>query len=113
LTADFRLVSDPSLYSARFSGNQYTPRFLERGERLMEEKPSREYLSNELGKDSFSDGILMVSLNWAVRLKISFIPTVEFTGSIAVHYPSCPLQCRGKDHSLDVVLFQVRTFARD
>jgi hypothetical protein len=44
----------------------------------MKEKPSREYLSDEFGKDSFSAGILMVYFDLVVMLKISFIPTIEF-----------------------------------
>jgi hypothetical protein len=50
----------------------------------MEEKPSREYLSDEFGTNSFSAGILMVYFDLVVMLKISFIPTIEFpysTGS--------------------------------
>jgi hypothetical protein len=60
LTAGFRFVYDPSLHFPRFSGNQYAPSLLERRKRFMEEKSSREYLSDEFGKDSFSAGILMV-----------------------------------------------------
>jgi hypothetical protein len=60
LTADFRVVSDPSLYSPRFSRNQYTPCFPEKRIKVMEKKPSREYLSDEFGKDSFNVGILIM-----------------------------------------------------
>jgi hypothetical protein len=60
LTAGFRLVSDPSLHSPHFSGNQYAPSLLESRKRFMEERSSREYLSDEFGKDSFSAGTLMI-----------------------------------------------------
>jgi hypothetical protein len=74
----FRPVSGPSLHSPRFSGNQYVPSLLERRERLIREKPTREYLSDEFGIDSFSAGILMMYFHLVVMLNISFIPTIGF-----------------------------------
>jgi hypothetical protein len=47
LTHGFRPVSGPSLHFPCFSGNQYVPSLLERRERLIKEKHSREYLSGE------------------------------------------------------------------
>jgi hypothetical protein len=60
LSLGFRFVSDPSLHSPRFSGNQYAPSLFERSKRLTEEKLSREDLSYEFGIDYFSAGRLMV-----------------------------------------------------
>jgi hypothetical protein len=60
LTPGFRFVSDPSLHFPHFSGNQYAPRFLDRRKRVMEEKPSREYLSDKLGNNSFDAGLLTI-----------------------------------------------------
>jgi hypothetical protein len=84
LTPDFRLVSGSSLHSTGFSGNQDAPNLLERRKRFMEEKPSREYLSNEFGIDSSTVGILAVYFDLVVIFKISFTPAIEFpysTGS--------------------------------
>jgi hypothetical protein len=78
LTHGFRPVSGPSLHSPRFSGNQYVPRLLERRERFIKEKLTREYLSDEFGINSFSAGILMMYFDFVVTLNISFIPTMEF-----------------------------------
>jgi hypothetical protein len=61
LTPGFRLVSDPLLHFPCFSGNQDASLFLERRKVFMEEKPSRECLSDEFGKGFFSAAILMVS----------------------------------------------------
>jgi hypothetical protein len=82
LTHGFRPVSRPSLHSLRFSGNQYAPSLLERRERFIKEKPTREYLSDEFGINSFSAGILMMYFDLIVMLNISFIPTIEFPYSI-------------------------------
>jgi hypothetical protein len=78
LTHGFHPVSGPSLHSRRFSGNQHAPSLLERRERFIKEKPTREYLSDELGIDSFNAGILMMYFDPVVMLNISFIPTIEF-----------------------------------
>jgi hypothetical protein len=78
LTHGFRPVSGPSLHSPRFSGNQYAPSLIDRRERFIKEKPTREYLSDEFGIDSFSAGILMIYFDLVVMLNISFIPTIEF-----------------------------------
>jgi hypothetical protein len=51
---------------------------LERREKIIKEKPTREYLSDEFGIDSFSVGILMTYFDLVVMLNISFIPTIEF-----------------------------------
>jgi hypothetical protein len=51
---------------------------LERRERFIKEKPTREYLSDEFGIDSFSARILMMYFDFVVMLNISFIPTIEF-----------------------------------
>jgi hypothetical protein len=91
LTHGFRRVSGPSLHSLRFSGNQYVPSLLERKERLIKEKPTREHLSDEFGIDSFSAGILMMYFGFVVMLNISFIPTIEFpysTGDPLLIMPS-------------------------
>jgi hypothetical protein len=91
LTDGFRSVSGPSLHSPRFSVNQYAPSFLERRERFIKEKPTREYLSDEFGIDSFSAGILMMYFDVVVVLNISFIPTIEFpysTGDPLLIMPS-------------------------
>jgi hypothetical protein len=74
----FRPVSGPSLHSARFSGNQYPPGLLERREIFIKEKPTREYVSDEFGIDSFSAGISMMYFDLVVMLNIFFIPTIEF-----------------------------------
>jgi hypothetical protein len=87
----FRRVCGPSLHSSRFSGNQYAPSLLERREKFIREKPTREYLSDEFGINSFSAGILMMSFDFVVMLKISFIPTIEFpysTGDPLLIMPS-------------------------
>jgi hypothetical protein len=76
------MVSGPSLHSPRFSGNQYAPSLLERRERFIKEKPTREYLSDEFGIDSLSAGILMMYFDLVVMLNISFISTIEFPYSI-------------------------------
>jgi hypothetical protein len=76
LTHGFRPVSGPSLHSLRFSGNQYASSLLERRERFRNEKPTREYLSDEFGIDSFSAGILIMYFDRVVMLNISFIPTI-------------------------------------
>jgi hypothetical protein len=78
LTHGFRPVSGPSLHSPRFSGNQYSPSLLERTERFIKVKPTREYLSDQFGIDSFSAGILMMCFDLVAMLNISFIPTIEF-----------------------------------
>jgi hypothetical protein len=78
LAPGFRLVFGPSLHSPRFSGNQYALSLLERRKRFLEERPSREYLSDEFGIESLSAGILMMYFDLVVMLKISFIPTIEF-----------------------------------
>jgi hypothetical protein len=91
LTHGFRPVSGPSLHSPRFSGNQYARSLLERRERFIKEKSTREYLSDEFGIDSFSVGILMMYFNLVVMLNISFIPTIEFpysTGDPLLIMPS-------------------------
>jgi hypothetical protein len=49
--------------------NQYAPNLLERRERFIKEKPTREDLSNEFGIDSFSAGILMMYFGLVVMLK--------------------------------------------
>jgi hypothetical protein len=72
------LVSGPSFHSPRFSGNQDAPSLLERRERFIKEKSTREYLSDEFGTDSFSAGILMMYFDLVVMLNISFISTIEF-----------------------------------
>jgi hypothetical protein len=46
LTHGFRPASGPSLHSPRFSGNRYAPSLLERRERFIKEKPTREHLDN-------------------------------------------------------------------
>jgi hypothetical protein len=64
---------------------------LERRERFIKEKPTREYLSAEFGIDSFSAGILMMYFDLVVMLNISFIPTIEFpysTGDPLLMMPS-------------------------
>jgi hypothetical protein len=81
LTHGFRPVSGPSLHSPRFSGNQYAPSLLERREKFIKEKPTREYWSDEFGIDSFSAGILMMYFDLVVILNIFFIPTIEFPDS--------------------------------
>jgi hypothetical protein len=53
----------------------------------MEEKPSREYLSDEFGTDYFSAGILMVRFDLVVMLNISFIPTIKVPYSTAGPLP--------------------------
>jgi hypothetical protein len=68
------------LHSPRFSVNQDAPRFLER-KRFVVETPSREYLSDEFGKDTLSAEVLKVYFHFIVMLKISFIPRIEFTYS--------------------------------
>jgi hypothetical protein len=91
LTHGFHPVSGPSLHSPRFSGNQYAPSLLERRERFIKEKSTREYLSNEFGIDSFSAGILMMYFDLVLTLNISFIPTIEFpysTGDSLLIMPS-------------------------
>jgi hypothetical protein len=106
LAHGFRPVSGPSLHSPRFSGDQYAPSLLERRKRFLKEKPTREYLSDKFGIDSFSAGILMMYFDLVVMLNISFIPTIEFPYSTGDPCLSCPLQCRGNYHSLDVALLQ-------
>jgi hypothetical protein len=59
LTLGFRLVSGPLFHSPRFSRNQHAPSLLKRRKGFREEKPSREYLSDEFETDFFSAGILM------------------------------------------------------
>jgi hypothetical protein len=91
LTHGFRPVSGPSLHSPRFSGNQYAPSLLERRERFIKEKPTRGYLSDEFGIDSFSAGILMIYFDLVAMLNIFFIPTTEFpysTGDPLLIMPS-------------------------
>jgi hypothetical protein len=91
LSHGFRPVSGPALHSPRFSGNQYAPSLLERRERFIKEKSTREYLSDAFGIDSFSAGILMMYLDLVVMLKISFIPPIEFpysTGDTLLIMPS-------------------------
>jgi hypothetical protein len=91
LTHGFRPVSGPSLHSPRFSGNQSAPSLLERRERFIKEKPTREHLSYEFGIDSFSVGILMMHFDLVVMLNISFIPMIEFpysTGDPLLIMPS-------------------------
>jgi hypothetical protein len=91
LTHGFRPVSGPSLHSPCFSGNQYAPGLLERRERFIKEKPTREYLLDEFGIDSFSAGILMMYFDPVAMLNISFIPTIEFpysTGDPLLAMPS-------------------------
>jgi hypothetical protein len=91
LTPVFRPGSGPSLHSPRFSGNQYAPSLLERRKRFIKEKPTREYLSDEFGTDSFSAGVLMTCFDLVVMLNISFIPTIEFpysTGNPPLVMPS-------------------------
>jgi hypothetical protein len=64
---------------------------LERRERFIKEKPTREYLPNEFGRDSFSAGIFMMYFDLVVMLNISFIPTIEFpysTGDPLLIMPS-------------------------
>jgi hypothetical protein len=78
LTHGFRPVSGPSHHSPRFSRNQYAPNLLERRERFIKEKPTREYLSHEFGIDSFNAGVLMMYFGLVVMLNISFIPTIGF-----------------------------------
>jgi hypothetical protein len=55
---------------------------LERRERFIKEKATREYLADEFGRDSFSAGILIMYFHLVVILNISFIPTIEFPYSI-------------------------------
>jgi hypothetical protein len=62
--------SSPSLHSQRLPGNQYAPNLLERREKFIKEKPTREYLSDEFGIDSFSAGILMMHFDLVVMLNI-------------------------------------------
>jgi hypothetical protein len=91
LTHGFCPVSGPSLHSPRFSGNQSAPSLLERGERFIKEKPTREYLSDKFGIDSFSAGVLMMYFDLVVMLNISFIRTIEFpysTGDPLLIMPS-------------------------
>jgi hypothetical protein len=91
LTHRLRPVSGPSLYSPRFSGNQYAPSLLERRERIIKEKPTREYLSDEFGIDPFNAGILTMYFDLVLMLNISFIPTIEFpysTGDPLLIIPS-------------------------
>jgi hypothetical protein len=91
LTLGFHPVSGSSLHSLRLSGNQYASSLLERRERFIKEKPTREYLSDEFGIDSFSAGILMMYFDFVVMLNISFIPTIEFpysTGDPLLIIPS-------------------------
>jgi hypothetical protein len=78
LTHGFRHVSNPSLHSPRYSGNQYAPSLLKRRKRFIKEKPTREYLSDEFGIYSFNAEILMMHFDLVVMLNISFIPTIEF-----------------------------------
>jgi hypothetical protein len=64
---------------------------LERRERFIKEKPTREYLSDEFGIDSFSAGIFMMYFDLVVMLNIFFIPTIEFpysTGDPLLIMPS-------------------------
>jgi hypothetical protein len=64
---------------------------LERRERFIKEKSTREYLSDEFGIDSFSAGTLMTYFDLVVMLNISFIPTIEFpysTGDQLLMMPS-------------------------
>jgi hypothetical protein len=56
---------------------------LERRERFIKEKATREYLLDEFGIDSFSAGILMMYFDLIVMLNIFFIPTIEFPYSTA------------------------------
>jgi hypothetical protein len=91
LTHGFRPVSGPSLHSPPFSGNQYAPNLLERKERFIKEKPTREYLSDEFGINSFSAGILIMYFDLVVMLNISFISPIEFpysTGDPLLIMPS-------------------------
>jgi hypothetical protein len=91
LTHGFRAVSGPSLHYPHFSGNQYAPSSLERRKRFIKEKPTREYLSDEFGIDSFSAGILMMYFDLVAMLTISFIPAIEFpysTGDPLLIMPS-------------------------
>jgi hypothetical protein len=91
LTDGFCPVSGPSLHSPRFAGNQYAPSLLERRESFIKEKPTRIYLSDEFGIDSFSAGILMMYFDFIVMLNISFIPMIEFpysTGDPLLIMPS-------------------------
>jgi hypothetical protein len=93
LIHDFLTVSAPFPVhqSPRFSGNQYAPSLLERRERFLKEKSTREYLSDEFGIDSFSAGILMMYFDLVVMLNISFIHTIEFlysTGDPLLIMPS-------------------------
>jgi hypothetical protein len=90
LTHGFRPVSGPSLHSPRFSGNQYPPSLLERREGFINEKPTREYLSDEFGIDAFSAGILMMYFDLVVMLNISFIPKTKFPYSIGDPLLSMP-----------------------
>jgi hypothetical protein len=64
-----------------FSGNQYAPSLLERRERFIKEKLTREYLSDGFGIDSFSAGRLIMYFDLVVMLNISSIPTIEFPHS--------------------------------
>jgi hypothetical protein len=91
LTHGFRPVAGPSLHSPRFSGNQYAPSLLERRERFIMKKPTRECLSDEFGIDSFSAGILMMYFVLVVMLNISFITAIQFpysTGDPLLIMPS-------------------------
>jgi hypothetical protein len=90
LIPGFCPVSNPSVHSPHFSGNQYAPRFLERRKIFIEEKPSREYLSNEFGKLLSVLGYLSCIFDLIVMLKLFFIPTIDFT------YPTSgalPIMC--------------------
>jgi hypothetical protein len=51
---------------------------LERRERFIKERPTREYLSDEFGIDSFSAGILIMYFDLVVMLNTSFILMIEF-----------------------------------
>jgi hypothetical protein len=82
----FRSITRPQV-----SVNQHAPSLLETRERFIKEKPTREYLSEEFGIDSFSVGILMMYFDLVVMLNISFIPMIEFpysTGDPLLIMPS-------------------------
>jgi hypothetical protein len=88
------------MVSAPFPVHYFTPRAFQeinmclvcsREKRFIKEKPTRGYLSDEFGIDSFSAGILMMYFNIVVMLNISFIPTIEFhysTGDPLLIMPS-------------------------
>jgi hypothetical protein len=64
---------------------------LERRKRFIKGKPTRAFLSDEFGIDSFSAGILMTYFDLVVMLNISFIPLIEFpysTGDPVLIMPS-------------------------